>query len=83
MSGATPVEMLEAEHRVIQKMVAGMAVLAERLEGERTWMSPCWRTSSSSSVRLPIAATMVKKRLSCSRPWNAVVYRRTDAQLAA
>lgn len=33
MSGATPVEMLEAEHRVIQKMVAGMSVLAERLEG--------------------------------------------------
>jgi hypothetical protein len=24
----------EAEHRVIQKMVAGMAVLAERLDGE-------------------------------------------------
>ena len=33
MSGATPVEMLEAEHRVIQKMVAGMSVLAEQLEG--------------------------------------------------
>ena len=32
MSGATPVEMLEAEHRVIQKMVAGMSVLAEQLE---------------------------------------------------
>ncbi len=25
MSGATPVEVLEAEHRVIQKMVAGMS----------------------------------------------------------
>jgi len=33
MSGATPVEVLEAEHRVIQKMVAGMSVLAEQLEG--------------------------------------------------
>jgi hemerythrin-like domain-containing protein len=33
MIGATPVEVLEAEHRVIQKMVAGMAVLAERLDG--------------------------------------------------
>ncbi len=33
MSGATPVEMLEAEHRVIQKVVAGMSVLAERLDG--------------------------------------------------
>jgi hemerythrin-like domain-containing protein len=33
MSGETPVEMLEAEHRVIQKMVAGMSVLAEQLEG--------------------------------------------------
>ena len=33
MSGATPVEVLEAEHRVIQKMVAGMSLLAERLEG--------------------------------------------------
>src|ERR1039457_7287948 len=32
MSGAVPVEMLEAEHRVIQKMVAGMSVLAEQLE---------------------------------------------------
>jgi hemerythrin-like domain-containing protein len=32
MSGATPVEMLEAEHRVIQKIVAGMSVLAEQLE---------------------------------------------------
>ena len=33
MSGATPIEVLEAEHRVIQKMVAGMSLLAERLEG--------------------------------------------------
>jgi hemerythrin-like domain-containing protein len=33
MSVATPVEVLEAEHRVIQKMVAGMSVLAEQLEG--------------------------------------------------
>ena len=33
MSGATPVEMLEAEHRAIQKMVAGVSVLAEQLEG--------------------------------------------------
>ena len=33
MSGATPVEVLEAEHRVIQKMVAGMSLLAEQLEG--------------------------------------------------
>lgn len=32
MSGATPIEVLEAEHRVIQKMVAGMSVLAEQLE---------------------------------------------------
>lgn len=33
MSGATPIEVLESEHRVIQKMVAGMSVLAEQLEG--------------------------------------------------
>ena len=34
MSEATAVrKMLEAEHRVIQKMVAGMSVLAEQLEG--------------------------------------------------
>jgi hemerythrin-like domain-containing protein len=33
MSEPTPVEMLEAEHRVIQKVVAAMAVLAERLDG--------------------------------------------------
>ena len=33
MSEASAVEMLEAEHRVIQKMVAGMSVLAEQLEG--------------------------------------------------
>jgi hemerythrin-like domain-containing protein len=33
MSEATAVEMLEAEHRVIQKVVAGMSVLAEQLEG--------------------------------------------------
>jgi hemerythrin-like domain-containing protein len=33
MSGATPIEVLEAEHRVIQKMVAGMSLLAEQLEG--------------------------------------------------
>jgi hemerythrin-like domain-containing protein len=33
MSAPTPVEMLEAEHRVIQKVVAAMAVLAERLDG--------------------------------------------------
>ena len=33
MSGATPVDVLEAEHRVIQKMVAGMSVLADQLEG--------------------------------------------------
>ena len=33
MSEATAVEMLEAEHRVIQKMVAGMSVLADQLEG--------------------------------------------------
>ena len=33
MSKPTPVEMLEAEHRVIQKVVAAMAVLAERLDG--------------------------------------------------
>src|ERR1019366_5576572 len=32
MSGAMPIEML-AEHRVIQKMVVGMSVLAEQLEG--------------------------------------------------
>ena len=32
MSAAVPVEMLEAEDRVIQKMVAGMSVLAEQLE---------------------------------------------------
>ena len=32
MSKATPIEELEAEHRVIQKMVAGMSVLAEQLE---------------------------------------------------
>jgi hemerythrin-like domain-containing protein len=32
MSRATPIEMLEAEHRVIQKMVAGMSILAEQLE---------------------------------------------------
>jgi hemerythrin-like domain-containing protein len=32
MSGATSIEVLEAEHRVIQKMVAGMSVLAEQLE---------------------------------------------------
>jgi hemerythrin-like domain-containing protein len=33
MSGATPIEALEAEHRVIQKMVAGISVLAEQIEG--------------------------------------------------
>jgi hemerythrin-like domain-containing protein len=33
MSGATPVDVLEAEHRVIQKMVAGMSVLEEQIEG--------------------------------------------------
>ena len=33
MSGATPVEVLEAEHRGIQKVVAGMAVLADQFEG--------------------------------------------------
>ena len=33
MNGATPIEVLEAEHRVIQKVVAGMSVLAEQLEG--------------------------------------------------
>jgi len=33
MSGTTPVEVLEAEHRVIQRVVAGMAVLIERLDG--------------------------------------------------
>jgi hemerythrin-like domain-containing protein len=33
MSEATAIEMLEAEHRVIQKMVAGMSVLAEQIEG--------------------------------------------------
>jgi hemerythrin-like domain-containing protein len=33
MSEPTPVEILEAEHRVIQKVVAGMTVLAEKLEG--------------------------------------------------
>ena len=33
MSEPTPVEMLEAEHRVIQKVVAAMAVLAERFDG--------------------------------------------------
>jgi hemerythrin-like domain-containing protein len=33
MSEASAVEMLEAEHRVIQKMVAGMSVLADQLEG--------------------------------------------------
>jgi hemerythrin-like domain-containing protein len=32
MSGATPIEVLESEHRVIQKMVAGISVLAEQLE---------------------------------------------------
>ncbi|HYW65552.1 MAG TPA: hemerythrin domain-containing protein [Candidatus Dormibacteraeota bacterium] len=32
MSEATAVEMLEAEHRVIQKMVASMSVLAEQIE---------------------------------------------------
>ncbi len=33
MTATTPIEVLEAEHRVIQKMVAGMSVLAEQLEG--------------------------------------------------
>jgi hemerythrin-like domain-containing protein len=33
MSGTTPTEVLEAEHRVIQRVVAGMAVLVERLDG--------------------------------------------------
>jgi len=32
MSAPTPVEMLEAEHRVIQRMVAGMSVLADQIE---------------------------------------------------
>jgi hemerythrin-like domain-containing protein len=32
MNGATPIEVLEAEHRVIHKVVAGMSVLAEQLE---------------------------------------------------
>ena len=36
MSNATPVEELEAEHRLIQRMVAGMSVLAEQLEGGET-----------------------------------------------
>lgn len=40
MSETTPVEVLEAEHRVIQKTVAGMSVLAEQLErGERADVS--------------------------------------------
>ena len=33
MSALTPIEALEAEHRVIQKVVAGMVVLAEKIEG--------------------------------------------------
>ena len=33
MSGTTPIEVLEAEHRVIQRVVAGMVVLVERLDG--------------------------------------------------
>ena len=33
MSKATPIEELEAEHRVIHKMVAGMSILADQLEG--------------------------------------------------
>ncbi|MCW5979648.1 MAG: hemerythrin domain-containing protein [Bryobacteraceae bacterium] len=32
MSALTPIEALEAEHRVIQKVVAGMVVLAEKIE---------------------------------------------------
>ncbi len=33
MTEPSPVELLEAEHRVIQKVVAGMAVLADKLDG--------------------------------------------------
>ena len=33
MTAATPIEVLEAEHRVIQKMVADMSILADQLEG--------------------------------------------------
>lgn len=36
MSKATPIEELEAEHRLIQRMVAGMSILAEKLEGGET-----------------------------------------------
>ncbi len=32
----SPIEILEAEHRMIQKVVAGMAVLAEKIEGGET-----------------------------------------------
>jgi hypothetical protein len=50
MSGETPIETLEAEHRVIQKMVAGMAVLAEQIEGGEP-TERCRLGSMSSSRR--------------------------------
>ena len=79
MSGATPVEMLEAEHRVIQKMVAGMSVLADGLRVENRWMSRFW-TGSWCCERLPIAAIMARKRASCSRPGHARARLRTAVQ---
>ena len=80
MSGPTPVEMLEAEHRVIQRMVAGMSVLADQIEsGEEVDVS-LLESIVTSSARLLIAATMVRKKLSCSRPWYAVECRHTAVQ---
>ena len=82
MSGPTPVELLEAEHRVIQKMVAAMSVLAERLDGGEDLDVSLLENIVEFLRTFADRCHHGKEETLCSRPWNIAVCRHTDAHLA-
>ena len=82
MNQPTPVEMLEAEHRVIQEVVAGMVVLAEKLDGGEDLDVPLLESIVEFLRTFADRCHHGKEETLCSRPWNIAVCRHTDAHLA-
>ena len=74
MSGSRPIEMLEAEHRVILKIVGVLGVLADALDAGKPVQPQTRAIWSNSCALLPTNAITARRRRTCFPPWQAGVF---------
>jgi hypothetical protein len=66
-------EELENEHRIIERVVAAMAVLAEKLQSGKKIQSTVWPDLLEFLPSSPAVVTMAKRRVTFLRCWRRKV----------